>query len=76
MPVPTVLLAGGVLAGVLLALLCRGLITLSARSRARRADQRLRAAVTQVADELVVVPVETELSAYAATWEGLRTARR
>ena len=73
-PVPTLLLVGGVVLGLLLALLCRVLVGRSARRRARRADQRLRAAVHEVADELVVAPLAAELDAYRATTEGLRTA--
>lgn len=75
-PVPTLLLGGGVLLGVLLALLSRVLIALSARRRARAAEQRLRAAVTAVSDELVVAPVEADLTAYRTTLEGLRRARK
>jgi hypothetical protein len=73
-PVPTVLLVGGVLAGVLLALLCRVLVTRSARRRAQRADRRLRDAVDEVTDELVIGPLVAELDAYRQTAEGLRTA--
>jgi len=46
-----------------------------AKARARRADKRLRAAVAEVAEELVITPVAAELAAYRQTWEGLRTAR-
>jgi hypothetical protein len=73
-PVPTLLLVGGVLAGVLLALLCRVLVTRSARRRAQRADRRLRDAVDEVTDELVIGPLVAELDAYRQTAEGLRTA--
>jgi len=73
-PVPTLLLVGGVALGILLALLCRLLVGRSARRRARRADERLRAAVHEVADELVVAPLVSELDAYRATTDGLRTA--
>jgi GTP-binding protein EngB required for normal cell division len=74
-PLPTALLVAGVSIGILLALLSRWLVSLSARSRARRADKRLRAAVAEVAEGLVVEPVQAELAAYRATWEGLRRAR-
>ena len=73
-PVPTILLVGGVLAGVVLALVCRVLVGLTARRRARSADRRLRSAIREVSDELVVGPVETELEAYAAVREGLAQA--
>jgi GTP-binding protein EngB required for normal cell division len=74
-PVPTLLLVLGVLAGVGLALLSRALISIGSKSRARKADKRLRAAVSEVAEELVIAPVTAELAAYRTTWEGLRAAR-
>jgi GTP-binding protein EngB required for normal cell division len=74
-PVPTLMLVLGVAAGIVLALLSRPLIAMGARSRARKADRRLRAAVGEVAEELVIEPVAAELAAYRLTWEGLRTAR-
>jgi GTP-binding protein EngB required for normal cell division len=74
-PIPTLLLLGGVVAGILLAVACRVLVGRSARKRARRADRRLHAAVDEVADELVVAPLAAEVDAYAVTTEGLRAAR-
>ena len=56
-PLPTLLVAGGLLAGLLLALVCRPLVALRARRRARTADRRLRAAVREVADDEVLVPM-------------------
>lgn len=73
-PVPVLLLLGGVVLGVLLALLCRLLVSATARSRARTADRRLRAAIATVADELVVGPVRAELTAYDTVREGLARA--
>ena len=73
-PVPTLLLVGGVLLGVLLAVVCRFLVGATARRRARVADQRLREAVRSVAQELVVDPVEAELLAYTAVRTGLAKA--
>jgi GTP-binding protein EngB required for normal cell division len=73
-PVPTLLLVGGVVVGILLALLCRVLVAQSARRRARRAERRLRAAVDEVSDELVIAPLVAELDAYRSTTEGLRIA--
>jgi hypothetical protein len=72
--VPTVLLLGGVILGVLLALACRLLVSGTARSRARSADHRLREAISAVADELVVVPVRAELGAYDTVRDGLARA--
>jgi GTP-binding protein EngB required for normal cell division len=70
-PVPVVLLLGGVVLGVLLAFFCRFLVSATARSRARTADRRLRAAISGVADELVVGPVRGELAAYDTVRDGL-----
>jgi hypothetical protein len=75
MPLPTLLLAGGVGLGVLLAVVCRMLVGRSARRRAQQADARLRRAVDDVTEELVIEPVEAELLAYRLTTEGLRAAR-
>ena len=73
-PVPTLMLVGGVLVGVLLALLCRLLVSLTARRRARTVDRRLRTAISTVSDELVVAPIQVELAAYARFRAGLKTA--
>ena len=75
-PVPTVLLLGGIVLGIALSLLCRLLVSATARSRARSADRRLRAAIAEVADELVVAPVRAELTAYDQVREGLGRALR
>ncbi len=72
--VPLVLLGGGVLLGVFLALVCRGLVAATARSRAAAADRRLREAVSEVASELVVAPVQAELTAYTSLRTGLDRA--
>lgn len=73
-PVPTLLLVGGVAAGLLLALVCRVLVGMTARRRARSADRRLREAIRGVCEELVVGPVEAELEAYATVRAGLAQA--
>ncbi|GAA3813228.1 hypothetical protein CSO01_11080 [Cellulomonas soli] len=61
LPVPTALALGGLLAGVLLALLASLLVGWGARRRAAAAGRRLRAAVRAVANERVVDPVAAEL---------------
>jgi hypothetical protein len=73
-PVPVILLVGGVVLGLLLALLCRLLVASTARSRARSADRRLRSAISEVADEMVVRPVRAELAAYDSVRDGLARA--
>ena len=56
-PVPTLLLLGGLLAGVLVALLSRPLVRGGARRRGRKAQRRLRDAVEEVAREELLDPV-------------------
>ncbi|WP_346620906.1 GTPase [Blastococcus montanus] len=56
-PVPTLLLVGGLLVGALLALLCRPLVALRARRRARTAERRLHAAVREVAEVEMLAPL-------------------
>lgn len=72
--VPVLLAVGGVGLGVLLALTCRLLVARSAAGRAHQADVRLRTAVNEVTEELVIAPLTHELDAYRLTTEGLRTA--
>ena len=76
LPVPTLLLLAGVGGGLALAAVGRVVNGLVARSRARAARRRLRAAVSGVVDDLVVAPIERELEAYRAVTEALRVARR
>jgi hypothetical protein len=64
-PLATVLLGGGLLAGALVAVVVRPLVRAAARRVRARAERRLRAAVTEVAREFVVAPVRGVLHAYA-----------
>jgi GTP-binding protein EngB required for normal cell division len=64
LPVPTVLLAGGLLLGFLLALLSSRLAAVGARRAAARARRRLDERVAEVAQDAVVAPVERELAAH------------
>jgi GTP-binding protein EngB required for normal cell division len=75
-PVPTLMLVGGVVVGVLIALLCRLLVGLSARAKARSAERRLRAAIGEVTERLVIAPIEAEVEAYRATGHGIAAALR
>ncbi|HEY0403690.1 MAG TPA: GTPase [Blastococcus sp.] len=59
LPLPTLLLAGGLLAGLLLAVVARPLVRLRARRRGRAADRRLRVAVDAVADDVLLAPMTT-----------------
>lgn len=71
---PLAILIGAVAVGIVLALVCRVLVAGTARSRAATADRRLREAVSGVSGELVVAPVEAELTAYGALRAGLAKA--
>ena len=73
-PVPTLMLLGGVAAGLVLALVCRLLVRMTARSRGRTAHARLTRAISGVARELVIDPVEAELAAYREFRAGLARA--
>ena len=75
LPLPTLMLVGGVAVGIVLGLVSRVLVGIGARARARRARRRLRAAMAELTDELVVEPVRTELAAYARAVDGLSRAR-
>ena len=63
-PAPTVLVLGGVLAGLLVAGLARIGVEVGARRRTARARQVLRAAIATVTGELVVAPVRAEQERY------------
>ncbi len=75
-PVPTAMLVGGVALGILLGLVARVLVGWSVRRRARAADRRLRSAIGEVTEDLVIDPIERELAAYRTTCDGLATALR
>jgi GTP-binding protein EngB required for normal cell division len=74
-PLPTVLLVGGLLSGVLVGFGVRPLIRHAARRARRRAENRLRAAITEVAREYIVAPVRAVLQSYAQAREALTVAR-
>ncbi len=76
LPLPTLLLLGGIACGILLGLICKAVVRLSARRRARSAQRRLRSAIDEVAVRLVVEPVQAEVEAYRATRTGLAAALR
>jgi hypothetical protein len=74
-PLPTLLLLGGLLLGALTALLLRPIVNFGARRAGRRAEQRLRGSVTEVAREYVVAPVREVLNGYAQAREALTVVR-
>jgi GTP-binding protein EngB required for normal cell division len=73
-PLATVLLLGGLLAGVLVSIVVRPLIRFGARRAGSRVQTRLHAAVRDVGREMVVAPVREVLHAYADARSSLRTA--
>ena len=73
--VPTLLLVGGVVLGLLLAFVGRLLVRGGALARRRRAESRLRSAIEQVADELMLRPVEAELARHNRARLALDRAR-
>ena len=74
MTLPTGLLVGGVLVGVLLAALGRFIGRAGATLRRKRAESRLRAGIGSVADRLVIAPVEAELQRHEQAREALSRA--
>ncbi|MFJ6026297.1 GTPase [Pseudarthrobacter sp. NPDC092424] len=74
-PVPTLMIAFGVVLGVVLAILGRFIAGAAARSRARKARRRLHAAVAKVAGELVVEPVDAEVRRLEAFNAALKAAK-
>jgi GTP-binding protein EngB required for normal cell division len=73
--VPTLLLVGGVVLGLLLAFVGRVMVRGGALARRRRAESRLRSAIEQVADELMLGPVEAELARHGRARTALDRAR-
>ncbi|WP_436524955.1 GTPase family protein [Actinoplanes sp. HUAS TT8] len=74
-PLATLLLLGGLGAGLLLWLLLKPLVEAGGRRARRRAEQKLRAAVTDVGRGYVVAPVREVLNAYAQAREALGVVR-
>jgi GTP-binding protein EngB required for normal cell division len=74
LPVPLVLLVGGLLLGFLLAALAAWLARVGARRRGAVMDRRLRDSIAGVADGQVLGPVRRVLERHAATREALRHA--
>jgi GTP-binding protein EngB required for normal cell division len=75
LPYPFLLLAGGLLFGVLLAALARAFARVGARRRAELIQHRLRESVSRVASEHIVAPVREVLRRHAAAREQLDRAR-
>lgn len=76
LPWPFVLLVGGVLAGLLLALVSRFLAGIGARRRGVVVDKRLRTSISTVAEERILAPVTAVLERHAQTRSHLDAAAK
>jgi hypothetical protein len=75
LPLPTLLVVGGLLAGALLALLVQPLVRAGARRRGRRARRRLEEAMAEVAQDQLIGPMSEVREDHARFCAALRTAR-
>ncbi len=73
-PIPTLLLVGGLLVGLVLAWLGGVVNAAAARRRAAAAARELHGRIEEVGEELVILPIEEELRAYERLCAELRTA--
>ncbi len=74
LPLPAMLLVGGLLLGIVLTLVARGLVGGLARRRAEQADERLRGVVTSALDDEVVGPTGEALATYTTFRRGVAAA--
>ena len=74
LPLPTVLLVGGLLAGLVLAALARIVVGAAARRQAARTERALTRSVAAVADDLVIGPVIRLRDDYLAARSNLAEA--
>jgi len=76
LPLPTLLVGGGLLAGLLLAVLSRPLVGARARRRGRAADRRLRTAIDAVTEEELLGPMADVRADATRFRTAVETARR
>ncbi len=74
-PAGTWLLVGGVLGGILLAVLGRALVEIGANAHARAARRSLEAAIAAVVADEVLVPVQAELDRFQRARVAVRAAQ-
>ncbi|MCD4850823.1 50S ribosome-binding GTPase [Arthrobacter sp. AK01] len=74
-PWPTLMVAGGVLLGIVLAIAGRIVGGWAARARASGAAKRLKSAVARVAEQRIVEPVDVEITRLKAFNAALKAAR-
>jgi hypothetical protein len=75
LPLPTVLLIGGVALGIVLGVMSGAFAQAGAQASARRVRRRLEQRVGGVADEVVVSPVERELEVHTRLCRALERVR-
>ncbi len=75
LPVPTLMLAGGVLLGIVLGLATGLLSRVAASGRARAAGRKLKASIAHVAQNSVVEPVRAEVRRFNTFSAAVRRAR-
>jgi hypothetical protein len=73
-PYPTLMLIGGVVAGIVLALFARFAARVGGRRRAARVRRRLRARLIEVAESDIVAPLNEELEIYKGFCEAVSRA--
>lgn len=69
LPVPTLLVGGGVVAGIVLAMVSRVFVELNARSKANRAENVLEKSIGEVSHKRIVDPINAELRRYEKAQE-------
>jgi len=74
-PLPTVLVIGGLVLGLVVAAVCRPIARAAARRRRAKAEARLNGQVASVARAMVLSPVRAELTAYATSRTALEQVR-
>ncbi|HEX5541415.1 MAG TPA: GTPase [Micromonospora sp.] len=75
LPVPALMLLGGVLLTLLIAAAVTPVVAAAARRVGQRTDARLRAAVAEVGRDLVIAPIHTVLRAYLRASEAVTSLR-
>lgn len=75
LPLPTALVAGGLLFSLVIALLVRPVVAIAARRAGRKVGKRLRAGVERVARDLIVTPAAEVIQTYSRCREALLRAR-
>ncbi|GAA3612379.1 50S ribosome-binding GTPase [Marihabitans asiaticum] len=73
---PFILLAGGIVGGLLVAALGRLLAGPGSRRRAAQIDKRLKGAIAEVAERVVIAPVRDVLTRHARARRGVEAAQR